>query len=155
MTGKEISELASEAKTIIGKIASEFEKRIDELYVIAQEKGHRCEFGWLEGEVEDPDMDDFETEEEYEEACDKYETFKENRIVFIWMNDHNFIPFEGYSFEIDESGYVTFTSVINVDDQEDPVWVDDESFDFDPSLASNWRICEIILKKIELELEIE
>lgn len=155
MTGKEISELASKAETIIEKIRREFQERIKELYVIAQEKGHRCEFGWLEGEVEDPDMDDFETDEEYDEANEKYETFKENGISFIWMNDHNFIPFLGYSFEIDEQGYVTFTSVINEQDVEDPVWVDDESFDFDPWLASNWCVCEVILKKIELELEIE
>lgn len=154
MTGKEISELASEAETIIGKIASEFEERINELYVIAQEKGHRCEFGWLEGEVEDPDMDDFETDEEYDEAYEKYETFIEGRMFFVWMNDHNFIPYDGYSFEIDESG-VTFTSVKNVEDVEDPVWEENVSVYFDPRLESNWRICEIILKKIELELEIE
>jgi hypothetical protein len=40
MTGKEISELADEARTITYKIQEEFEKRIKELYVIAQKKGH-------------------------------------------------------------------------------------------------------------------
>ena len=157
MTGKEISELASKAETIIEKISREFKERINELYVIAQEKGHRCEFGWFEGEVVNPDniTDDFETDEEYEEACEEYETFEDNSVGFIWRNDHNFTHFVGYSFIIDENRNVIFTSVRNEQDLEDLVWVDDAFFVFDPWLASNWRGCKKILKIIELELEIE
>ena len=157
MTGKEISELASKAETIIEKISREFKERINELYVIAQEKGHRCEFGWFEGEVVCPDhiIDDFETDEEYDEAWEKYETFQDNSVDFIWMDDHTFTLFVGYSFKIDEKGKVIFTSVRNEQDSEDLVWVDDAFVVFDPWLASNWRGCEKILKIIELEWEIE
>ena len=41
MTSKEFRELEYKARDITNKIADEFEKRIQELYVIAQEKGTR------------------------------------------------------------------------------------------------------------------
>ena len=149
MTGKEISELANEARTITYKIQDEFKKRIKELYVIAQEKGHGTEFGWLEGEV---DPDDFETEDEYDEA---YEEFCYYRIGFVWQNDHNFIPYDGLSFVIDESGNVVFTTVINVADSEDELFEEEVSVDFDPGVANNWGACVHIIRQIEEELEIE
>ena len=66
MTSEEFRALECEANSAIRKIADEFGKRIKELYDIAQEKGHYPEFGWTEGEVKEPDYDDFETEEESE-----------------------------------------------------------------------------------------
>lgn len=149
MTGKEISKLTNEARTITYKIEEEFEKRIKELYVIAQEKGHGTEFGWLEGEV---DPDDFETEDEYDEA---YEEFCYYKIGFVWQNDHNFIPYDGLSFVIDESGNVVFTTVINVADSEDELFEEEVSVDFYPGVANNWGACEYIIRQIEEELEIE
>ena len=118
MTSEEFRELEHEANSAIRKIADEFGKRIKELYDIAQEKGHYPEFGWTEGEVEEPDYDDFETEEEGDEAYEKYEDFCSAYISFVWSNDHNFTIFDGYSFEIDEDGNVAFTSVESAEDEQ-------------------------------------
>ena len=67
MTGEEFRAHEREANDAIKKITGEFEKRIQELYVIAQEKGYGTEFGWVEGLVTCPNGNDFETEEEWEE----------------------------------------------------------------------------------------
>ena len=155
MTSEEFRELEREANDAIKKITREFEKRIKELYVIAQEKGYGTEFGWLEGEVEEPDYDDFETEEEGDEAYEKYEDFCSAHISFVWANDHNFIPYDGYSFEINEYGNVTFTSVMAIEDVEDKEFFEDTHYGFYPHLADNWRACGRIIEQIERELGIE
>ena len=154
MTGKEIDTLVYEAHDITKKIADEFHKRIKELYVIAEEKGH-YEFGWTEGEIEEPDYDDFETEEEGDEAYEKYEDFCSAYISFVWSNDHNFTIFDGYSFEIDEDGNVTFTSVMAIEDAEDKEFFEDTHYGFYPHLADNWKACGRIIEQIERELGIE
>ena len=155
MTSKEFSELERGARDITNKIADEFKKRIKELYVIAKEKGHYPEFGWLEGEVAEPDYDDFETEEEGDEAYEKYEDFCDAMISFVWSDDHNFTIFDGYSFEIDEDGYVTFTSVMAIEDVEDKEFFEDTHYVFYPHLGDNWNACVRIIAQIERELEIE
>ena len=155
MTSKEFSELERGARDITNKIADEFKKRIKELYVIAKEKGHYPEFGWLEGEVAEPDYDDFETEEEGDEAYEKYEDFCNAMISFVWSNDYNFTIFDGYSFEIDEDGYVTFTSVMAIEDVEDKEFFEDTHYVFYPHLGDNWNACARIIAQIERELEIE
>jgi hypothetical protein len=155
MTSKEFSELEYKAHDITNKIADEFKKRIKELYVIAKEKGLYPAFGWLEGEMEEPDYDDFETEEEGDEAYEKYEEFCDARISFIWSDDHNFTIFDGYSFEIDEDGNVTFTSVMAIEDAEDKEFFEDTHYGFYPHLADNWRACGRIIEQIERELGIE
>lgn len=155
MTSEELIELECEAESIIRKIQSEFKNRIKELYDIAQEKGHYPEFGWLEGEMKEPDYDDFETEEEGDEAYEKYEDFCSAYISFVWSNDHNFTIFDGYSFEIDEDGNVIFTSVMAIEDVEDKEFFEDTHYEFYPNLANNWRSCGRIIKRIESELGIE
>ena len=155
MTSEEFRALECEANSAIRKIADEFGKRIKELYDIAQEKGHYPEFGWLEGEVEEPDYDDFETDEEADEAYEKYEDFCSACISFVWQNDHNFIPFDGYSFEINEYGNVIFTSVMAIEDVEDKEFFEDTHYEFYPNLADNWRACGRIIEQIERELGIE
>mgnify|MGYP006358097035 CR=1 FL=1 len=155
MTGKEIDTLVYEAHVITNKIADEFIKRIKELYDIAQEKGHYPEFGWTEGEIEEPDYDDFETEEEADEAYEKYDDFCSAYISFVWSNDHNFTVFDGYSFEIDEDGNVTFTSVMAIEDVEDKEFFEDTHYGFYPHLADNWKACGRIIEQIERELGIE
>ena len=155
MTSEEFIELEYNARNITNKIADEFRKRIKELYDIAQEKGHYPEFGWLEGEVEEPDYDDFETEEEGDEAYEKYEDFCSANISFVWSNDHNFTIFDGYSFEIDEDGNVAFTSVMAIEDVEDKEFFEDTHYGFYPHLADNWKACGRIIKRIESELGIE
>ena len=155
MTSEELLELECEACNITNKIADEFRKRIKELYGIAQEKGHYPEFGWLEGEMKEPDYDAFETEEDADEAYEKYEDFCSAYISFVWSNDHNFTIFDGYSFEIDEDGNVTFTSVMAIEDTEDKEFFEDTHYEFYPNLADNWRACRRIIKRIESELGIE
>ena len=155
MTSEEFRALECEANDVINKIANEFEKRIKELYVIAQEKGHCPEFGWTEGEMEEPDYDVFETDEEADEAYEKYEDFCSAYISFVWSNDHNFTIFDGYSFEIDEDGNVTFTSVMAIEDVEDKEFLEDTHYGFYPHLGDNWRACVRIIEQIERELEIE
>ena len=155
MTSEEFRALECEANDVINKIANEFGKRIKELYDIAQEKGHYPAFGWLEGEMEEPDYDDFETEEEGDEAYEKYEEFCDARISFVWSDDHNFTIFDGYSFEINEDGYVTFTSVMAIEDVEDKEFFEDTQYDFYPHLGDNWRACVRIIDQIERELEIK
>ena len=145
MTSEELLELECEANSTIRKITDEFGKRIKELYDIAQEKGHYPEFGWTEGEVKEPDY----------EAYEKYEDFCSACISFVWQNDHNFIPFDGYSFEINEYGNVTFTSVMAIEDVEDKEFFEDTHYEFYPNLADNWRSCGRIIKRIESELGIE
>ena len=155
MTSEEFRALECEANDVINKIADEFEKRIKELYVIAQEKGHCPEFGWTEGEMEEPDYDVFETDEEADEAYEKYEDFCSAYISFVWQNDHNFSIFDGYSFEIDEDGNVTFTSVMAIEDTEDKEFFEDTHYGFYPDLADNWKACGRIIEQIERELGIE
>lgn len=150
MTSKEFRELEHEAYDIIEKIKSEFQKRIQELYVIAQEKGYGTKFGLVEGEVVCPDEDDFETEEEYEEAQEEYYANRDSRIDFVTEGTYNFIPYEGYSFVIDENGNVIFTSVVNEGEFEDGVRTM-----FEPWVADNWKACVLIISQIECELGIE
>jgi hypothetical protein len=147
MTRKEFKELATEAHDIISKLTSEFRKQIQELYVIAQEKGYGTEFSWVEGEVACPDEDDFETEEEYEEAEEEYYANREGRIDFVTEGTYNIIPYEGYSFVIDEQGNVFFTSVVNEGEFEDDVRI---MFEF--WAADNWKACTEIIGVIEYEL---
>ena len=155
MTGEEFIELKREANDAIKKITDEFEKRIQELYVIAQEKGYGTEFGWVEGIVACPRRDDFETEEEWEEADNKYEDFRDSCMIFVWEDDHNFIPYEGYSFVIDEQGNVFFTSVVNCANEEEYEFEDDVSVMFEPRLSDNWKTCVEIISQIERELKIK
>ena len=109
MTGKEMLELAEKARQITSKIYDgNFSKRIKELYAIAIEKGHGTKFGWLEDPVERPDERDFESEDEYDEADDRYVEFRNCAIGFVYMDDHNFTVFNGFAFEIDEDGNVAF-----------------------------------------------
>ena len=155
MTSEEFRELEREANDAIKKITGEFEKRIQELYVIAQEKGYGTEFGWVEGLVTCPNGNDFETEEEWEEADNKYEDFRDSCMGFVWADDHNFIPYEGYSFVIDEQGNVFFTSVVNCANEEEYEFEDDVSVMFEPRLSDNWKTCVEIISQIERELEIK
>ena len=150
MTSKEIRELKLEAYDIIEKIKSEFKKRIQELYVIAQEKDYGTEFRWVEGEVVRPDEDDFETEEEYDKAEEEYYDNRDSRIDFVTEGTYNFIPYEGYSFVIDENGNVIFTSVVNEGEFEDGVRTM-----FELWVADNWKACTEIIARIECELGIE
>lgn len=152
MTGKEITELTYKGIDLVNQIGSEFRNRIKELYVIAEEKGYGTTFGWLDGEVTYPDRDDFETEEEFYEAEEEYDKFCSSAVSFVWANDHNLIPYEGYSFEIDERGRVIFTSVMNVEREGDYEFYDDEYLEFYVSLADNWKFCGDIVRRIESEL---
>lgn len=152
MTGKEIIELTYKGIDLVNQIGSEFRNRIKELYVIAKEKGYGTTFGWLGGEVESPDIDDFETKEEYYEAEREYDAFCSSAIGFVWANDHNLIPYDGYSFEIKENGSVIFKSVINVEREGDYEFYDDEYLEFYVSLADNWQSCRYIVTRIESEL---
>lgn len=147
MTRKEFKELSGEAHGIIAKITSEFQKQIQELYVIAQEKGYGTEFSWVEGDVVCPDEDDFETEEEYEAAEEEYWANREGRIDFVTEGTYNIIPYEGYSFVIDEQGNVFFTSVVNEGEFEDDVRIM-----FELWVADNWKACSEIIGVIEYEL---
>ena len=152
MTSKEFIELEREACNITNKIADEFRKRIKELYGIAQEKGHYPEFGWLEGEMKEPDYDAFETEEDADEAYEKYEDFCSAYISFVWSNDHNFTIFDGYSFEIDKDGNVIFTSVVNREDECEGDFYKYQWYSFTPWVESNWQSCGYIVRQIEYEL---
>ena len=155
MTSEEFRALEREANGAIKKITGEFKKRIQELYVIAQEKGYGTEFGWVEGLVTRPDEDDFESEDEYDEAYDRYEEFRDSCMGFVWANEHNFIPYDGYSFVIDNCGNVIFTSVEDVTNEEKVEFEDDVRVMFIPWLVDNWKTCVLIIAQIERELEIE
>ena len=155
MTSEEFRALECEANSAIRKIPDEFEKRIQELYVIAQEKGYGTEFGWVEGLVTWPDEDDFESEDEYDHAQDRFIEFRDSCMLFVWMDEHNFIPFEGYSFVIDEQGNVFFTSVVNCANEEEYEFEDDVSVMFEPRLSDNWKTCVEIISQIERELKIK
>ena len=155
MTSEEFRALEREANDVIEKITKEFKKRIKELYAIAIESGHGTKFGWLEEPLEWPDERDFETEDEYEDADDRYAEFRDCAIGFVYMDDHNFTIFDGYSFEIDEDGNVTFTSVMAIEDVEDKEFFEDTHYGFYPHLADNWRACGRIIEQIERELGIE
>lgn len=155
MTSEEFRALERKANDVIEKITKEFKKRIQELYVIAQEKGYGTEFGWVEGLVTRPDEDDFESEDEYDEAYDRYEEFRDSCMGFVWANEHNFIPYDGYSFVIDKCGNVIFTSVEDVTNEEKVEFEDDVRVMFIPWLVDNWKTCVLIIAQIERELEIE
>lgn len=155
MTSEEFRALERKANGAIEKITGEFKKRIQELYVIAQEKGYGTEFGWVEGIVTRPDEYDFETEEEWEEADDKYEDFRDSCILFVWADENNFLPYGGYSFVIDEHGNVIFTLVANLTDEEAIEFEDDVRVKFQPIFIDNWKACVRIIAQIERELEIE
>ena len=155
MTSKEFRALERKANDVIEKITKEFKKRIQELYVIAQEKGYGTEFGWVEGLVTRPDEDDFESEDEYEEADDRYAEFRNCAIGFVYMDDNNFTIFDGFSFEIDEDGNVTFTSVESAEDESRGDFYKDQWYSFTPWVQSNWQSCGYIVRRIESELGIE
>ena len=155
MTGKEMLELAEQARQITSKIYDRnFTERIKELYAIAIEKGHGTKFGWLEEPVEWPDERDFESEDEYEDACDRREEFRNHAIGFVYMDDHNFIPFNGYSFEIDKCGDVIFTSAVSHEDECEGDFEEDVWYSFTPWVANNWESCVDIVRLIECELGI-
>lgn len=155
MTSKEFIALEREANDAIEKITGEFKKRIQELYVIAQEKGYGTEFGWVEGLVTRPDEDDFESEDEYDEAYDRYEDFRDSCMLFEWADEYNFIPYGGYSFEIDDCGNVIFTLVANLTNEVEVEFEDDVRVMFQPRFLQNWKTCVLIIAQIERELEIE
>lgn len=155
MNARELGELTNKVGEIKRQIIYEFNNRIKELYVIAKKKG-QTEFGWLDDEVIEPDYDDYESDKEYEEACEKYDNFRcfEGRIEFTWMDDHNFINYDGYSFRIGENG-ISFTRVVNISDTEEFEFEDLSDWDgvnFDPYLKSNWEVCYMIIQTIEYEL---
>ena len=153
MTGKEMLELAENARQIVSKIYDRnFSERIKELYAIAIENGHGTKFGWLEEPLECPDERDFESEDEYEDAYDRYEEFRSNAIGFVYMDDHNFTIFDGFSFEIDKDGNVTFTSVESVEDESRGDYEMDQWYRFTPWVESNWQRCGYIVRRIEYEL---
>mgnify|MGYP003538166491 CR=1 FL=1 len=155
MTGEEFRALEREANDAIEKIIGEFKKRIKELYAIAIESGHGTKFGWLEEPLEWPDERDFETEDEYEDAEDRYIEFRNCAIGFVYMDDHNFTVFNGFAFEIDEDGNVAFTSVESAEDESRGDYYTDQWYDFTPWVESNWERCGYIVRRIESELGIE
>ena len=149
-------ELAEKARQITSKIYNgNFSNRIKELYAIAIENGHGTKFGWLEDPLECPDERDFESEDEYEEADDRYEEFRNCAIGFVYMDDHNFTIFNGFSFEIDKDGNVTFTSVESAEDESRGDFEKDQWYSFTPWVESNWQSCGYIVRRIESELGIE
>lgn len=153
MTGKEMLELAEKARQITSKIyGRNFSERIKELYAIAIENGHGTKFGWLEEPLECPDERDFESEDEYEEADDRYVEFRNHAIGFVYMDDHNFTVFNGFSFEIDEDGNVAFTSVESAEDESRGDFYKDQWYSFTPWVESNWERCGYIVRQIEYEL---
>ena len=153
MTGKEMLELAEKARQITSKIyGRNFTERIKELYAIAIEKGHGTKFGWLEEPLECPDERDFESEDEYEDADDRYVEFRNCAIGFVYMDDHNFTIFNGFSFEIDKDGNVTFTSVESAEDESRGDFYKDQWYSFTPWVESNWQTCGYIVRQIEYEL---
>lgn len=155
MTGKEMLELAEKARRIASKIYNgNFSKRIKELYAIAIENGHGTKFGWLEEPIEYPEEVDFESEDEYDEAYDRYEEFRNSAIGFVYMDDHNFTIFDGYSFEIDKNGDVVFTSVVCREDECAGDFEKDQWYSFTPWVESNWQSCGYIVRRIECELGI-
>ena len=155
MTGKEMMELAEEARQITSKIyGRNFRERIKELYAIAIENGHGTKFGWLEEPIECPREVDFDSEDEYDEAYDRYEEFRNNAIGFVYMDDHNFTIFDGFSFEINERGDVIFTSVESAEDESRGDFEKDQWYSFTPWVESNWQSCGYIVRRIECELGI-
>ena len=153
MTGKEMLELAEKARQITSKIYDgNFSKRIKELYAIAIENGHGTKFGWLEEPIEWPDERDFESEDEYDDADDRYVEFRNCVIGFVYMDDHNFTVFNGFAFEIDEDGNVAFTSVESAEDESRGDFYKDQWYDFTPWVESNWERCGYIVRQIEYEL---
>jgi hypothetical protein len=156
MTSEEFRALEREANDVIEKITKEFKKRIKELYAIAIENGHSTKFGWLEEPIEyPPHKSDFETEEEWEEADEKYEDFRDSCMGFVWADEYNFIPYDGYSFVIDDCGNVIFTSVEVLTNLKEFEFEDDVRVMFKPWLFDNWKTCVLIIAQIERELEIE
>ena len=155
MTSKEFIALERKANDVIEKITGEFRKRIQELYAIAIENGHGTKFGWLEEPLECPDERDFESEDEYEEADDRYAEFRDSCMLFEWADEYNFIPYGGYSFEIDDCGNVIFTFVANLTNEVEREFEDDVRVMFQPRFLENWKTCVLIIAQIERELEIE
>lgn len=156
MTGKEMIKLADKARQITSEITGKnFRERIKELYAIAIENGHSTKFGWLEEPIEYPNEYDFETEDEYDEAYERYEEFRNSCVGFVWADEHNFIPYGGYSFVIDKQGNVIFTSVENLTNEEKIEFEDDVRVMFIPWLVDNWKACVEIISQIERELAIE
>ena len=155
MTSKEFRALEREARNITNKIADEFEKRIQELYVIAQEKGYGTEFGNFEAVIACLDEDDFETEDESAKAEYENDVFLESCKGFVWADSYDFISYGGYSFVIDERGNVFFTSVENLTHYDSDGIEDGVRIMFEPRLSDNWKACVEIISQIERELEIE
>ena len=155
MTSKEFRALEREARNITNKIADEFEKRIQELYVIAQEKGYGTEFGNFEAVIACLDEDDFETEDESAKAEYENDVFLESCKGFVWADTYDFISYGGYSFVIDEHGNVIFTSVENLTHYDSDGIEDGVRIMFEPRLSDNWKACVEIISQIERELEIE
>ena len=147
--------LCEKADEIKELVVSEFSKRLEELSTIAEEKGITT-FGFTGGYIEYPYEDEFDSEEEYEEANETYETFFDSKMNFIWVNDNNFKLYDGLSFVI-SNGYVNFTSVIELDGWDNEEYFEDEDSEwmFDPNLYDNWTKCSKIIRAIEIELGIE
>jgi hypothetical protein len=155
MTSKEFIALEREANDAIEKITGEFKKRIQELYVIAQEKGYGTEFGSFEAVIACLDEDDFETEDESAKAEYENDVFLESCKGFVWADAYDFISYGGYSFVIDEHGNVIFTSVENLTHYDSDGIEDGVRIMFEPRLSDNWKACTEIIAQIERELEIE
>ena len=96
MTSKEFRALERKADGAIEKITGEFKKRIQELYVIAQEKGYGTEFGSFEAVIACLDEDDFETEDESAKAEYENDVFLESCKGFVWADSYDFISYGGY-----------------------------------------------------------
>ena len=74
---------------------------------------------------------------------------------FVWADEYNFIPYDGYSFVIDDCGNVIFTSVEVLTNLKEFEFEDDVRVMFKPWLFDNWKTCVLIIAQIERELEIE
>lgn len=156
--GKTLNELIEEVDDIRRVVISKFEERLNELKKIAEEKGV-VEFGFKEdysGEepiCNEPYDGNYESEEEYDEAYNRYEESEEFRICFDWMGEYQTNFIFGYVFKL-EGDRVVFTGVKFCEgyDAEEPEYVCDGYFMFDPSFNGNWLQCVRIIEIIEKEL---
>lgn len=154
---KTISELIEEVDDIRRVVISKFEKRLKELRMIAEEKGV-TEFGFKEEPIyNEPDEDDFETEEEYEEACERCNKCEDSRICFNWSGDYQTNVIDGYAFVFSEYGdNVVFTNVAYwAGYDNEPEYYEDGEWEFSPCDNGNWLQCARIIEIIEKELELD
>ena len=103
----------------------------------------------------EPSEDDYETEEDYDEAYEKYEECQESRIFFNWSGEYQTNVVDGYRFTINENALVVFTGVsywVGSDGEQE--YYDDEEWRFYPDDNGNWLQCARIIEAIEKELEL-